>query len=249
MCSLNPGEDKYTLSCLMEVGEDGSLKESKIVNSVIRSSHRMTYGDVNRIFEGDSALAEKYSGIVEMLNAMNGLAKRMRKRRFDRGSIDFDLNEAEIHLDKEGYPSYIGVRERGDSQKLIEEFMLKCNITVAQYKHSIDEPFIYRIHEQPDTDKMNEWAVLLGNFGIKLNGKDDIQPKDIQEVLNKVEGEPEANVVNSVTLRSLKKAKYDVRPVAHFGLAADQYCHFTSPIRRYPDLMAHRIIKLVLAGR
>ncbi len=246
LCSLNPGEDKYTLSCIMEISDEGSLVDCEIATSLIKTAHRMTYDDVNCILEGDAALRKQYKDIVDMLEDMNTLAKRMRKRRFDRGSIDFDLNEAEIHLDENGVPDYIGVRARGDSQKLIEEFMLKCNITVAQHFYAMDMPLVYRIHEQPDADKMHELAVFLGNFGIKLRGKDDIQPKDIQVVLNGVEGKPEGNVVNSVTLRSLKKAKYDVRPIAHFGLAADQYCHFTSPIRRYPDLMVHRLVKLVL---
>ncbi len=244
LCSLNPHEDKYTVSCVMEINRLGRVVSHVIAPSVIRSSYRMTYDDVNGILEGDSALTRKYAEISELLLDMNRLAKKLRRRRFERGSVDFDLNEAEIMLDGRGVPYDVVVRDRRDAQKLIEEFMLMANITVAQHYYKLEMPFLYRIHEQPDAEKMQELAVFLGNFGIKLHGAADIQPMDIQEVLNGVEGTPLSNVVNSVTLRSLKKARYDVEPVAHFGLAAEQYCHFTSPIRRYPDLMVHRIIKM-----
>ncbi len=249
LCSLHPHEDKYTLSCVMEFDKDGSLVSHEIVASIINSSYQMTYGDVNGMLAGDSKLRKKYAALKDVLDTMNDLAKKLRQRRFERGSIDFDLNEAVIKLDERGVPCEVAVAERGDGQKLIEEFMLMANVTVAQHFYKREIPFVYRVHEQPDAEKMHELGVFLGNFGIKLNGTTDIQPKNIQDVLNNVEGTPESNVVNSVTLRSLKKAHYDVAPVLHFGLAAEQYCHFTSPIRRYPDLMVHRIIKMYLAGR
>ncbi|MGI6153857.1 MAG: ribonuclease R [Christensenellaceae bacterium] len=249
LCSLNPGELKYTLSCMMEIGKDGEVKRHRFYKGVIKTRYRMTYSDVNMILEGDKELAGKYKGAVRMLNSMNGLAKQLREKRFLAGSIDFDLPEAKITLDDNGAPVEIGVRERGDAEKLIEEFMLLTNCTVAEHFYRKDIPFIYRTHEQPDPESMHELAVFLKNFGVELKGVGDIQPKAIQEVLTQVEGTDEAGLINSVTLRSLKKAKYDTHPVAHFGLAADWYCHFTSPIRRYPDLAIHRIVKAFVEGK
>ncbi len=248
LCSLNPDEDKYALSCLMEINARGDLVGHELASTVIRSSYRMTYADVNGILAGDARLNKKYAKIAEMLSRMDALAKTLRARRFEKGSIDFDLPEAKIVLDPKGRPVEIGVRERGDAEKLIEEFMLKCNVTVAEQFYFMEMPFLYRVHERPDRDRMKELAIFLRNFGIQLKGFMDVHPRAIQEVLARVEGTPDSNIVNSVTLRSLKKAKYDVMPIAHFGLAADQYCHFTSPIRRYPDLEVHRIVKMLLSG-
>ncbi|MEA5003809.1 MAG: ribonuclease R [Christensenella sp.] len=249
LCSLNAGEDKLTLSCIMEIDSKGKTVSQMIENTVIRSSHRLTYDGVNRILRGDTDEAEKYAEIVETLKQMNTLAKQLRARRFEKGSIDFNIDEADIILNEQGVPVDVRVRERGEAEKLIEEFMLRANITVAEQYYYMELPFLYRIHEQPDADRMKELAVFLGNFGIKLKGFQDIHPHAIEEVLEKVEGTDEAAIVNRVTLRALKKAKYATEPVSHFGLAADRYCHFTSPIRRYPDLQVHRIIKTVLDGR
>ena len=180
---------------------------------------------------------------------MNALAKQLRKRRFEKGSIDFNIDEADIILNERGMPVDVRIRKRGDAEKLIEEFMLRANITVAEQYYYMELPFLYRIHEQPDGDRMKELAVFLGNFGIRLKGFQNIHPHAIEDVLEQVEGTDEAAIVNRVTLRALKKAKYATEPISHFGLAADRYCHFTSPIRRYPDLQIHRIIKAVLDGR
>lgn len=245
LCSLNPGEDKLTLSCIMEIDEGGDVVAQRLENSVIRSKHRLTYEGVNRLFAGENV----YDDISYTLNMMKKLAKILRVRRFEKGSIDFNIDEAEIRLDKNGVPVEIGIRKRGDAEKLIEEFMLRANITVAEQYYYMEMPFLYRIHEQPDADRMKELAIFLGNFGIHLKGFHNIHPHAIQEVLEKVAGTTEETIVNTVTLRALKKAKYATEPVSHFGLAADQYCHFTSPIRRYPDLQVHRIIKRLIDGR
>ena len=249
LCSLNAGTDKLTLSCIMELDNDGNVVNYEVANTVINSNYRMTYNNVNKILDGDAELCEKYSDVVVILNDMNKLAKKLRKKRFEKGSLDFDLPEPEIKVGKKGIPYEITVRERGDAEKLIEEFMLKCNITVAEHMYHMDLPFIYRVHEQPDAEKIKELSIFLTNFGIKLRQRDKIYPKELQDVLKKADGTPYANIVNEVTLRSLKKAFYDILPEGHFGLAADQYTHFTSPIRRYPDLLAHRIIKMQIAGK
>ncbi len=249
LCSLNPHEDKLTVSCIMEIDGNGDVVGNTITTSVINSVERMTYTDVNKILSGDEELSLHYAHIKDTLFSMNELAAILRKRRFERGSIDFELEEPKIRLDKKGMPISIEPAERGDGEKLIEEFMLAANITVAEQYYYMEMPFVYRIHETPDTEKMRELAVFLSNFGIRLSGYQNIHPKAVQAVLNMAQGTEEHNIINRVTLRSLKKARYDMMPVAHFGLAAERYCHFTSPIRRYPDLMVHRIIKAVLEGR
>ncbi len=249
LCSLNPHEDKLTLSCIMDVSANGDILESTVVKSVIRSRERMTYSDVNEILAGNEALGARYADIRDTLFLMNGLKNILRARRFERGSIDFELEEPKIILDKKGVPISIRATERGEGERLIEEFMLAANIAVAEQYYYMQMPFVYRIHETPDSERMHELAAFLQNFGIRLGGYQNIHPKAVQAVLNEVQGTEEHNIINRVTLRSLKKARYDMMPVAHFGLAAERYCHFTSPIRRYPDLMVHRIIHAVIEGR
>lgn len=249
LCSLNPREDKLTLSCIMEIDGNGDVQESTVAKSVIRSCERMTYSDVNKILDGDEELGQRYENIRDTLFLMNKLKKILRARRFERGSIDFELEEPKIILNKKGVPTSVKPAERGEGEKLIEEFMLAANITVAEQYYYMEMPFVYRIHETPDAERMHELAVFLSNFGIRLSGTQNIHPKAVQAVLNQVQGTEEHNIINRVTLRSLKKARYDMLPVGHFGLAAERYCHFTSPIRRYPDLMVHRIIHAVLEGR
>lgn len=246
LCSLNPHEPKYTLSCVMEIDKKGKVVDHDLFNSLIATSHRLTYRKVNEVLEGEHETRTELAEIVPLLEEMNELASVLRKSRFKKGSIDFDMDEAQVFLDEHGKAVDIRLRERKQAEKLIEEFMLCCNITVAEHFYHMELPFLYRIHEQPDAEKMKELAIFLSNFGIKMKNTEDIHPKEIQKVLNKVENTPEAGIVNNVTLRSLKKAKYDATPGQHFGLAAQEYCHFTSPIRRYPDLMIHRIIKLVI---
>lgn len=249
LCSLNAGEDKLTLSCIMEIDAQGNVAAQRVENTVIRSAHRLTYDGVNRLLEGGAEERRQYADIADTLAEMNKLAKILRKRRFERGSIDFNIDEPEIMLDRKGVPVEVTVRKRGEAEKLIEEFMLRANITVAEQYYFMELPFLYRIHEQPDADRMKELAIFLGNFGIHLKGFQNVHPHAIQEILEKVAGTTEETIVNTVTLRALKKARYATEPISHFGLAADQYCHFTSPIRRYPDLQVHRIIKALLDGR
>ncbi|MEF9989691.1 MAG: ribonuclease R [Christensenellaceae bacterium] len=247
LCSLNPHTDKLTLSCLMEIDDKGEVVKHRVEKTVINSSYRLTYNGVNKVLADHCA--KEYKKIKKTLFKMNDLAKQLRQRRNERGSIDFDIDEASIILDDKGAPIDVKVRERGDAEKLIEEFMLKANITVAEQCFHMEIPFLYRVHEQPDADKMKELAIFLSNFGIKLKGSENITPHAIQEVLTQVEDTPQSCIVNTVTLRALKKARYATEPIAHFGLAADQYCHFTSPIRRYPDLQVHRILKSIIAGK
>lgn len=249
ICSLNPQTDKLTLSCIMELDPEGRTVSHELANSIICTTERMTYTDVNFILEGDPDLRKKYAHIVPMLEDMNALAKKLRARRFKEGSIDFELPEPKITMNERGIPVAITVRDRGDAEKLIEEFMLSANVTVAEQFHDMDLPFLYRVHDKPDPTKVRELATFLKNIGIHLRGISDVHPRAFQEVLNLVAGTPEAGIVSTITLRSLQKAEYSTQPIGHFGLAADQYCHFTSPIRRYPDLIVHRLVKLMLAGK
>ncbi len=246
LCSLNPQEDKLTLSCMMEISPQGEVVSHEMAQTIICTKYRLTYEAVNRMLEGDANAVA--ADAAAMLCEMNALAKIMRARRFEKGSIDFDIDEAKIVLNDAGMPVEVGIRERGDAEKLIEEFMLAANMTVAESYFYQEIPFLYRIHEQPDTDKMRELAVFLSGFGLTLKGVANIHPRTLQQLLESVQDKPEGAIINQVTLRSLKKAKYDTVPLAHFGLAAERYCHFTSPIRRYPDLQVHRIIKATLRG-
>lgn len=250
ICSLNPREARLTLSCFMEVNRLGRVVSHRIAKTAIISRHKMTYGDVNAMLEGeDAALIQKYGDIYPTLRDMASLAAVLRKNRFADGSIDFDIGEAKILLDKKGRPTEVGVRERGTGEKLIEEFMLLCNNTVAEEYFYAELPFLYRIHETPDTDKMRELAVFLSNFGYQLKGLSHLHSKALQDILNRCAGQECENIINRVILRSLKKAKYSTENAGHFGLASRAYTHFTSPIRRYPDLQIHRIIKENIDGR
>ncbi|MDO4745499.1 MAG: ribonuclease R [Bacillota bacterium] len=250
ICSLNPGKDRLTLSVDMEVSAEGEVVAHEIYESVIKSSERLVYDDISDLLENDDIeMATKYAHIKEELYAMNKLALRLRKNREARGSLDFDLDEAHITLDDQGFPIGIGVASRRSANKLIEEFMLLANETVAEHFFWLDCPFIYRVHEKPATDKIEQLRTFLRTMGIVLRGNaDSIHPKAISSVLEEVRDKPTENVVNSVTLRSMQKAFYATACEGHFGLSLKYYSHFTSPIRRYPDLMIHRIIKAWLHG-
>ncbi|MBT3319326.1 MAG: ribonuclease R [Clostridia bacterium] len=251
ICSLTQGEDRLTLSCIMTIEEDGRISHSKISESVIRSKHRMTYNDVNAIFDGqDKKLQKKYKDIVGELKHMKRLAKIMRKRREVKGSIDFELNETEFKYDADGHVIDLLPRERGVAERLIEEFMLAANRTVAEEYFWREIPFVYRVHEKPDEDKMKAFGLLCSNLGYRIKGKlENVHPKMLQKVLSDLKGTPHENIINQIMLRSLKKAEYLSECNGHFGLSFEYYCHFTSPIRRYPDLAAHRIIKHDIGGR
>lgn len=245
ICSLNPGKDRLTLSVDMEVDGDGIVVSHEIYESVICSAERLVYDDVSDLLENnDDEMAERYRHISKELFMMNDLAVKLRQKRRERGSIDFDLDEAYIDLDEHGLPSHIGIADRRSANKLIEEFMLLANETVAEHFFWMDSPFVYRVHEKPATDKIEQLRTFLRSMGIILKGNaDSIHPRAVSAVLEQVKGKPAEHVVSSVTLRSMQKAFYSTACDGHFGLSLKYYCHFTSPIRRYPDLMIHRIIK------
>ncbi|MGN1204409.1 MAG: ribonuclease R [Lachnospiraceae bacterium] len=259
ICSLNEGEDRLTLSCLMEIDEEGKIVDYQIVESVICVNKRMTYTAVKKIIEDeDEETCREYAELVPMLLKMKTLSGLLRKRRMLRGAIDFDFPESKITLDPLGRPISIEPYERNLANMLIEDFMLAANETVAQHFYWLELPFIYRIHEKPDGDKMQKLNIFINNLGyyMKSVGKahrrvaeEEIHPKEIQKLLERIAGTPEEALVSRLTLRSMKQAKYSTVSEGHFGLACDYYCHFTSPIRRYPDLQIHRIIKDQLRNR
>ncbi|MDO4352257.1 MAG: ribonuclease R, partial [Clostridia bacterium] len=250
ICSLNEGEDRLTLSVDMEITPEGDITEHNIYESVIRSKHRMVYTDVSDIIENDDReLAAKYSDIYDMLMDMKELAQILRSKREAAGSLDFDLDEAYITLDENGVPVSVNLCERRTANRMIEEFMLAANKTVAEQFFWLELPFVYRVHEKPDAEKMQEFRTFLMGLSIRLKGEGgNIHSKALNEVLEQVAGTSYENVVNTVMLRSMKKAFYSTECEGHFGLSMKYYCHFTSPIRRYPDLIIHRIIKEYLHG-
>ncbi len=252
ICSLNQGEDRLTLSCIMTVDADGCVTDHTIAESVIRVDRRMSYTSVNKILEGDEKERAAYAPLVPMLEEMRDLSAILRRKRRRRGSLDFDLPETKILLDDEGKVKEIAPYERNAATKLIEDFMLLANETVAEHFYWMDIPFVYRTHGVPDADKIRKLAALIGNFGYVIHGggkKGGIHPKELQKLLGEIQGEPEEDLISRLTLRSMQQAKYSTSNTGHFGLAAEYYCHFTSPIRRYPDLQIHRIIKDCLRGR
>lgn len=247
ICSLNEGEDRLALSCLMQIGSDGTVRDYRIAESVIRVDKRMTYRSVKKILEDGDKAEEDYRPFVPMLREMGSLSMTLRKNREKRGSIDFDFPESKLVLDEMGCPTEIKAYERNAATKLIEEFMLLANETVAQHFYWLDIPFLYRSHESPDQEKIKKLAFMMRNmgFGIKT-GREEIHPKEIQKLLWQAEGSEAEALVSRLALRSMRQARYTSACVGHFGLASRYYCHFTSPIRRYPDLQIHRIIKQYL---
>ena len=250
ICSLNPQVDRLTLTCEMEIDKEGNVVKHEIFESIINSKARMVYDDVSDILEKeDQKLIDKYSSIYEELLLMEKLAEILRNKRKEKGSLDFDFDEAEILLDRDEIPVEIGIEERRTANRLIEEFMLAANQTVAEHFYWMEYPFVYRVHEKPDTERIVELKAFLAGFGINLAGNpDNIHPRLLNEILQQVEGKSYENIVSTVMLRSMKKAFYSTECAGHFGLAFSYYCHFTSPIRRYPDLMIHRIIKASING-
>ncbi len=253
ICSLNQGEDRLALSCLMTINAKGSVLEHEIVESVIHVDERMTYTGVAAILEDqDEKLTRRYADVVPMLQEMQKLAAILKERRHERGSIDFDLPEAKILLDSDGNPTDIQMHERNTATELIEDFMLIANETVARHFHELNLPFLYRVHEKPDFEKLSTLKDYLKTLGVFFNtGKnaESIRPMDIQNLLAKVEGDSAEGAITRMTLRSMMQARYDSECIGHFGLALTDYCHFTSPIRRYPDLQIHRIIHEYLHGK
>ncbi len=249
ICSLNEGVDRLTLSVIMQIDKGGNVVDHRIAESVINSSARMTYANVTAILEGDKDKREKYAYLCDHVERMNELRQILNLKRNLRGSINFDFDEARIVLDQEGKPVDIVKRERGISNNIIEEFMLIANETVAEHFFWLNIPFVYRIHEEPNSDSIREFAKFIAPFGYTIkhsNGK--VHPKELAELIKKLSGKKEEIIISGVMLRSLMKAKYSHENTGHFGLASKYYCHFTSPIRRYPDLAIHRIIKKSLHG-
>ncbi len=251
VCSLNEGEDRLTLSCFMEIDSSGNVVSHKIRESVIRSRARMVYDDVSDILENeDEELIRKYAFLYDDLKKMGELEAILRHKRKQQGSLDFDIPEAEIVLDANENPVEIRPAERRTANRMIEEFMLAANETVAEHFYWMQYPFLYRVHEKPDPEKMMDLKAYLMNFGIHLKGSaDNINPKTLADIIAQIEDEPYEAVVNRVMLRTMKKAYYSTECDGHFGLAFRYYCHFTSPIRRYPDLFIHRVIKKSISGR
>lgn len=251
ICSLNAGVDRLALSCIMKVDKKGNVIDHEIAETVIRVDERMTYTSVKKILtDKDPEETEKYHELVPMFELMEELADILRRKRHQRGSINFDFPETKMVLDKAGRPLEIRPYERNVATKIIEDFMLLANETVAEDYYWQELPFVYRTHEAPDEEKIRKLATFINNFGYSMHiGVNEIRPKEVQKLLTKVEGTPEESLISRLALRSMKQAKYTPDNTGHFGLAAPYYTHFTSPIRRYPDLQIHRIIKDNIRGR
>ena len=250
ICSLNPHVDRLALSCIMEIDQKGEVIAHRIAETVINSDYRMTYTAVREILEdGTPELMEQYREIVPMLEEMEELRQILGRKRRKRGSVNFDLPESKIILDENGKPVDIKPYERSISTNMIEEFMLVCNETIAENSFWQEMPFMYRSHQEPDEDKLEKMEQFIRGFGYHLRKKDgEIHPREIQKVLREAEGKPEEHIITRMVLRSMMQARYTAENGGHFGLAAKYYCHFTSPIRRYPDLEIHRMIKKMLHG-
>ena len=248
ICSLNPDVDRLTFSALMEVDKDGRRYGAKFAKSVIRSKARMTYNKVNKILAGDEALREEYAFLVQTAEKMNDLAHALYKRRIERGALELDIPEAQITVDETGRPVAIQYRDRGESEKLIEEFMLQANEAVAEYMCKRGFPTVYRVHENPDPEKLRVFAQFARPFGYRI---DPSKPEDtfqFQAVLRGAKNDPKQRILPTLLLRSLARARYADECIGHYGLKAKFYLHFTSPIRRYPDLIAHRMLQKALTG-
>ncbi len=249
ICSLNEGVERLTLSVMMDIDADGNVVNHEIYEAVIKSSHRMTYTSVFKMLEGDEEENAKYSDIADIVKNMGELSDLLLSKRQERGSIDFDFPETYLVIDSNGKLVDVKARETNRAHRLIETFMVITNEVIAKHFDKEKLPFVYRVHETPDAEKMTTLFSFLDSFGIHYDADlRDIKPKDIQNIMNSIEDKDYKDVISTVMLRSLKKARYLPECLGHFGLASTYYCHFTSPIRRYPDLIIHRIIKQYLHG-
>ena len=244
ICSLNQGEDRFTLSVEMEIDSKGQVISSDVFKGVINVTKRMSYTEVSKILENsDEEILQKYKDYIDEFKKMEELAKILQKRRGTSGSLDLDIPESKITLDENGKAVNVGKYELTFANTIIEQFMLTANETIAEKFYWLEAPFIYRVHEVPDMDKINELNKFLFDFGYKIKGnKENIHPKEFSKILEEIKCKPEERVVSTLILRTLKVAKYENQNKGHFGIASKYYCHFTSPIRRYPDLFIHRII-------
>ncbi len=248
ICSLNAGEDRLAMTCEMRINSAGVILSYEIFESVIHVTKRMNYSDVNAMLHGETM--EEYEFLRPMFEMMYGLSQILYKKRAARGCIDFDLPEAKIMLDEKGHPVSIALHEHNDATHLIEEFMLAANESVASYMVEKDLPFLYRVHEQPDPERIRDLQSLARSFGVHLNGEaENILPGDIRGLIEEIKGRSEEKFISTIALRSMRQARYTNVCLGHFGLACKEYTHFTSPIRRYPDLQIHRILKEELRGK
>lgn len=249
ICSLNEGVERLALSVIMHIDKEGEVIDSEIFESIINSKHRLNYDEVQMLLDGDKETRNRLKDIAHDLDAMHALSKILMARRRKMGSIDFDIPEGEVIVDADGRPIRIEKRCATDATKLIENFMVVANETVARTFEKMKVPFVYRVHERPDSEKMHTFYNFVENLGVSVHtSSEEVYPIDLQKILDSVKGDNVESVVNMVMLRSLKKARYFETCLGHFGMALDYYCHFTSPIRRYPDLCIHRIIKEYLHG-
>ena len=245
ICSLNAGEDRFAISCSMEINEKGKVVSSSVYKSIINVKERMTYDDVQKIIDNsDRNVLKRYEKYISDFKLMEKLANILKARRLEQGYLNLDIAESEIKLNEEGKPIQIGKRETSFAHEIIEHFMLTANETIAEKFYWLQAPFMYRVHEEPDLDKVKELNIALSNFGLKVKISQDekIYPKEFAKILEKVKGTEEQMVVSNMILHCLKVARYESINKGHFGIASRYYCHFTSPIRRYPDLFIHRII-------
>ena len=251
ICSLNAGVDRLTLSCVMKFDKTGKLLDHNICEGILHVDERMTYTDVAKILErSDETVLERYRDLVDMFDLMKELSEILREKRHKRGSIDFDVPETKIIVDENHKPVEIKPYDRNPATKIIEDFMLAANETIAEDYFWQELPFEYRTHEHPDEEKIDILSAFLNNFGLFIKAsKEETHPKELQKILEKIEGESYEALVSKMMLRSMKQARYSTQCTGHFGLACKYYCHFTSPIRRYPDLQIHRIIKENLHGK
>ena len=249
ICSLNAGEDRLALSCIMTVSPSGEVIDHEIAETVVKVNRRMSYNGVAKILDGEEEALKENEEFVPMIRMMSELSGIIREKRGRRGSINFDFPETKIELDEDGHPVSIKPYERNAATRIIEDFMLLANETVAEEYFWRELPFLYRTHEAPDEEKMRQLGAFINNFGYHIHIRNEVRPKEIQKLLGKVEGTPEEPMISRLALRSMKQARYTTENTGHFGLAAKYYTHFTSPIRRYPDLQIHRIIKENLRGR
>lgn len=249
LCSLKEGVDRLTLSCVMDVDKNGKVVDYFIAPSVIKSGARMTYTTVQKMIDGDKEVLKKYNSLVKNVMIMNELADILIDKRGEQGSIDLDVKESAIYVDKSGQIT-VQTAPRDKAHRIIEEFMILANVTVAEYMFYLEKPFIYRVHEKPTEERLENFYLFLNGLGVKYKRKkDQVFPKDFQAILKNAEDTPAYTLINRVMLRTMQKAKYTPVDVGHFGLSEEHYCHFTSPIRRYPDLVIHRILKDFLLGK
>lgn len=248
ICSLNAGEDRFTLSCSMEIDNRGKVVSSEIYKGIIKVTERMSYTDVQKIIDGtDEEVLQKYSKYIQEFKNMEELAHILKTRRLENGYLNLEIPESKIDLDVDGYVTNISRYETTFAHEIIEQFMLTANETIAEKFFWLDAPFIYRVHEKPDIEKVQELNRFLWNFGLNIKAnKDNIYPKEFSKVLEEIKGKEEEKVISTLILRTLKVARYEAENQGHFGIASKYYCHFTSPIRRYPDLFIHRIISKYL---